>query len=64
MTNSATTSPPAVVIRSFITTAANGAIGKIHTKMPVTLLLEDGDERLNPNSRAGTIIAFVKTISG
>jgi hypothetical protein len=26
--------------------------------------LEDGDEWINPNSRAGTIIAFVKTISG
>ncbi len=49
MTNSATTSPPAVVIRSFITTAATGVIGKIHTKMPVTLLLEDGDEWLNPD---------------
>jgi hypothetical protein len=39
-------------------------IEKIHTKMPVILLLEDGDEWLNPDIRAGMIIAFVKTISG
>jgi putative SOS response-associated peptidase YedK len=64
MTNSATTSPSAVVIRSFITTAATGVRGKIHTKLPVIPLLEDGDEWLNPEIRAGTIIAFVKTISG
>jgi putative SOS response-associated peptidase YedK len=64
MTNSATTSPPAVVLRSFITTAATGVIGKIHTKMPVIPLREDGDEWLNPEIRAGKIIAFVKTISG
>jgi hypothetical protein len=32
--------------------------------MPVILLLEDGDEWLNPDIRAGAIIAFVKTISG
>jgi putative SOS response-associated peptidase YedK len=38
--------------------------GKIHTKMPVILLLEDGDEWLNPDMRAGTMIAFVKTICG
>ncbi len=64
MTNASTTSPPAVVIRSFIPTAATGLRGKIHTKMPIIPLLEDGDEWLNPEIRAGTIIAFVKTISG
>jgi hypothetical protein len=32
--------------------------------MPVILLLEDGDEWLNPDIRTGTIIIFVKTISG
>jgi hypothetical protein len=37
-------------------------IGKIHIKMPVILLLEDGDEWLNPDIRAGAIIAFVKTV--
>jgi putative SOS response-associated peptidase YedK len=51
MTNLAIIAPPAVVIRSFITTAATGVRGKIHTKMPVILLLEDEDEWLNPDIR-------------
>jgi putative SOS response-associated peptidase YedK len=45
-----------------IGTEANGVIGKIHTKMPVILLLEDGDEWLNPDMSTGTITAFVKII--
>ena len=61
MTNSATASPPVVVIRSFITTAATGVIGKIHTKMPVILLLEDEDERLNPDiSEPGWLLPLLR----
>jgi putative SOS response-associated peptidase YedK len=54
LTNSAQYLNTALIIHpsllSFpISTAANGVIGKIHTKMPVILLPEDEDEWLNPD---------------